>query len=172
MRIIQRAKAKHTATHGGKVAIKNTLAYTRQLFNLAKKKGIVTSNPVIEVESLGVSGSRERVLSFEEIWKFWNGIDDANIPPVTANALKFALVTMQRSNEVRRLRYTAIKPDEGVWHMERHETKNHTMHRVPLNRHALEIIEKVKPFTGASRFVFGAMRAFSAPKEKNPDVEP
>lgn len=172
MRIMQRAKARHNATRGGKVAIKNTLAYSRQLFNLAKKKGLVQTNPVIEVESLGVSGSRERVLSFKEIWAFWNGIENTGVPPVTANALKFALVTMQRSNEVRRMRYAAIKPDEGVWHMERHETKSWTMHRVPLNRHALEIIKKVKPFTDASPFVFGATRAFNAPNQQNPDLIP
>jgi integrase len=172
MRIMQRAKTRHNATRGGKVAVKNTLAYTRQLFNLAKKKGILKSNPVTEIESLGVSGTRERVLSFNEIWKFWNGLEDAGVPPVTANALKFSLVTMQRSNEVRRMRYAAIKPDEGVWHMEKHETKNRTMHRVPLNCYALEIIEKVKPFTDASPYVFGATRAFSAPENKSPDLVP
>ncbi len=172
MRIMQRAKTRHNATRGGKVAVKNTLAYTRQLFNLAKKKGVVQTNPVIEVESLGTSGSRERVLSFEEIWKFWNGIESAGVPPVTANALKFALVTMQRSKEIRLMRYAAIKPDESVWHMERHETKNRTMHRVPLNRQALEIIEKLKPFTDASPYVFGATRAFTPPDEQCPDLVP
>lgn len=172
MRIMQRAKSRHNATRGGKVAIKNTLAYTRQLFNLAKKKGIVQSNPVLEIESLGVSGSRERVLSFREIWKLWNGIEDAGVPPVTANALKFALVTMQRSKEIRNMRYAAVKPGENVWHMERHDTKNRTMHRVPLNRHALELIENVRPFTGACPYVFGATRAFKAPLEPNPDLVP
>jgi hypothetical protein len=59
------------------------------------------------------------------------------VPPVTANALKFLLSAMQRSNEVRNLRYDSIKSGESVWQMERHETKNRTMHRVPLNRNAI-----------------------------------
>jgi integrase len=56
--------------------------------------------------------------------------------------------------------------------MERYETKNKAMHRVPLNRHALEIVKKVRPFTGASPYIFGATRAFSAPEESSPDLVP
>ncbi|MBK6897624.1 MAG: hypothetical protein IPH06_13660 [Alphaproteobacteria bacterium] len=50
---------------------------------------------------------------------------------MTVAALKFALVTMQRSTEVRHMRYRSLKLDETVWQMEMHETKNRTMHRVP-----------------------------------------
>jgi integrase len=152
--------------------VRNSLAYTRQLFNLAKKKRLISANPVEEVESLGKTGSRNRVLSFKEIWSFWNGIESAGVPIVTAKALKFALVTMQRSAEVRNMRYSAYKPEENVWQMEVHETKNRTMHRVPINRHALEILEQVKPFTGACPYVFGATRAFAPPKTPNPNLVP
>ena len=67
------------------------------------------------------------------------------IPPVTAKALKFSLVTMQRSIEVRNMRYGALKAEENVWQMEMHETKSRTMHRVPLNRYARLLIEEVEP---------------------------
>ena len=40
-RILKRAKAKSNATRSGRVAVKNTLAYIRQLFNLAKKKKLI-----------------------------------------------------------------------------------------------------------------------------------
>ena len=78
-----------------------------------------------------------KIWCFEEIWIFWNRIEMVGVPPVTANALKFLLSTMQRSNEVRNLRYDSIKSGESVWQMERHETKNRTMHRVPLNRYTI-----------------------------------
>ncbi len=169
-RIIKRAKSKSNATRSGRVAVKNTLAYTRQLFNLAKKKRLIETNPVTEIESLGASGSRDRVLSFKEIWLFWNRIENIGIPPVTARALKFVLVTMQRSVEVRNIRYNSYKPDENVWQMEVHETKNRTMHRVPMNRYALDIIEQVRPFTGACPYIFGATRASLIPEDPNPDL--
>lgn len=170
--IIARSQNDAKATRGGRVAVKNGLAYTRQLFNLAKRKGIVETNPVIAIESLGVSGNRDRVLSFKEIWLLWKRLDESTIPPVTANALKFALVTMQRSTEIRHMRYAAIKSDEHIWQMEVDDTKNKKMHRVPLNHHALEIIDAVRPYTGASEYVFGAVRASSVPREPKADLVP
>jgi integrase len=107
-----------------------------------------------------------------EIWKFWNKLEAAGIPPVTASALKFILVTMQRSIEVRNMRYSSIKESENVWQMEMHETKNKTMHRVPLNQHALDIIEDVSNFTGASTYVFGATRSLSPPTARKRDLNP
>lgn len=171
-RILKRAEKTVTASRGGKVAVKNSLAYTRQLFNFARKKGLIDSNPVTEIDSLGTAGSRSRILSFEEIWLFWNKIEIVGVPPVTAKSLKFALVTMQRSTEVRNMRYAAFKSDEDIWQMETHETKNKTMHRVPLNQYALDIIESVKPFTGASPFVFGATRNMKPPIKPRSDLIP
>lgn len=171
-RILKRAKNTASASRNGKVAVKNSLAYTRQLFNLAKKRRLVSSNPVTEIDSLGVSGSRDRILSFQEIWGFWNRIELLGISPVTASALKFMLATMQRSIEIRNMRYSSLKMNEQVWQMEVHETKNQTMHRVPLNRHALEILDKVASFTNASSYVFGATRALSAPKQPSADLLP
>ena len=54
---------------------------------------------------------------------------------------------MQRSNEVRNMRYDAIKDSEDIWQMESHDTKNRTMHRVPLNRLAHKILAEVEPYT-------------------------
>lgn len=171
-RILNRAKTRRNASRGGKVAIKNTLAYTRQLFNLAKKRNLIAANPVIEVESLGVAGTRDRVLSLKELWLFWNNLDQLGMPPVTVASLKFALVTMQRSTELRHMRYTSLKLDEGVWQMEMGETKNRTMHRVPLNRYALALIEQVRPYTGSCPYVFGATRAFKPPRKPRKTLKP
>ena len=171
-RIIKRAQSTSKATRKGRVAVKNSLAYTRLLFNYAKKKHLIETNPINEVDSLGKSTPRSRILSFEEIWIFWNRIEMVGVPPVTAKALKFLLATMQRSNEVRNMRYASLKLGESVWQMERHETKNRSMHRVPLNRHALELIRDVEAFTGASKYVFGATRQFDAPKKRNSGLIP
>ncbi|MCJ8273340.1 MAG: site-specific integrase [Psychrosphaera sp.] len=172
MRIINNAKSRANATRGGKVAVKNTLAYTRQVFNVAKKKGLIENNPVESIVSLGVAGRRDRVLSFKEIWLFWNKLADCSIPPVTANALKFLLVTMQRSTEVRHVQYSSIKVDENIWQMEVHETKNRTMHRVPLNRYAHDLIAEVAPFTGASPYIFAATRSQTPPLIQSATLKP
>ncbi|TNC82836.1 MAG: hypothetical protein C9356_02915 [Oleiphilus sp.] len=171
-RILKRAKKRARATKDGKVATKHAIACARRLFDLAVKKGHVDHNPVKDIEPLGITGRRSRVLSFAEIWTFWNRLEMLGIPPVTAKALKFSLVTMQRSIEVRNMRYAALKAEENVWQMEMHETKSRTMHRVPLNRYARLLIEEVEPFTSASDFVFGATRAMTPPRTPKPDLVP
>lgn len=171
-RILDRAKKRSRATRDGKVATKQAIGCVRRLFDLAIKKGYVDHNPVKGIEALGTNGRRSRVLNFSEIWTFWNRLEMLGVPPVTAKALKFSLVTMQRSIEVRNMRYTALKAEENVWQMEMHETKNRTMHRVPLNRYARLLIEEVQPYTCASDFVFGATRAMSPPRKPKPELVP
>ncbi|MCP5230238.1 site-specific integrase [Accumulibacter sp.] len=171
-RIIDRARNRTSATRNGLVAAKHAVACARRLFNLAVKRRKCAYNPVKEIEILGITGKRDRVLTLEEIWRFWNTLDRIGLPPVTAAALKFALVTMQRSAEIRNMRYASLKLEENVWQMETHETKSRTMHRVPLNRYALDLIEQMEPYTAASPYVFGATRAMSPPQVPARSLEP
>lgn len=176
-RILERAQKNNQqnqnyARQNGRGAIYHTLAYVRQLFNYAIKKGEITENPVFRVDSLGSIAVRDRVLSFKEIWLFWHRIEAIGLPPVTAKLFKFMLATMQRGNEVRHMTYSAYKADEGVWQMEMQDTKNRTMHRVPLNRLALDLIDEVKLFTGACPYIFGATRALKIPSKPDPNLVP
>ena len=164
--ILNRANKKNMdnenyARSGGKGAVYHILAYTRQMFNVAVKKELIRSNPVYKIENYGAIGVRERVLDFQEIWLFWNHIENVGLPPVTAYALKFILATMQRGNEVRQMTYAAYKEKEQIWQMAMQDTKNRTMHRVPLNKHAVEILKEVTQYTKASQYVFGATRALT-----------
>ena len=180
LRILNRAKHKNRATSNGRVAVKNTLAYTRHLFNFAKTTKALRKilkehhwiNPVLEVNSLGESAVRDRVLSFKELWLFWNRIENVGLPPVTAKTLKFALASMQRSKEIRHLTYSALKTEENVWEMTRSDTKNKQMHRVPLNNYSNRLIDEVSAYTKNSSFVFGVTRETTPPKEPRSDLKP
>ncbi|WP_086930236.1 tyrosine-type recombinase/integrase [Agarilytica rhodophyticola] len=169
--ILKSAAKQKNASRGGRSAVKHTLVYISQAFELAKKKhkNVVTNNPVNDIESLGEAGVRERVLSFQEIWHFWHNVEDCS-SPVTAKALKFLLVSMQRSNEVRFMRHDAIQ--DNIWHMHMSDTKNNTIHRVPLTPLAHQLIKQAMVFTEACPYVFGATRASKAPKQPKPDLIP
>ncbi len=176
-RIIHRAIEKNNinksfATRHGRGAVYHTLAYTRQMFNLAVKKNLIDKNPVYSIDNLGSIEVRDRVLDFKEIWLFWNRIETIGLPVVTAKTLKFILATMQRGNEVRFMRYDAYKPDEKIWQMTMQDTKNRTMHRVPLNKYALDIIDTVRLYTSASPYMFGATRLLSPPENLASDLIP
>jgi integrase len=172
LNILKRGKTTAYATQNGRTAVKNAIGCARRLFDLAIKKGLIETNPVKRIEPLGYTGVRDRILSFEEIWLFWNKIETLDISPVPSKALKFLLATMQRGNEVRNMRYASVNLNDAIWHMKRHETKNRTMHRVPLNRYALEIINEVSDFTGASEYIFGSTKVTKPPKKLNPKLHP
>ena len=74
------------------------------------------------------------------------------------------LVTMQRGKEVRNMKYSALKLDEKIWEMSMEDTKNKTMHRVPLNHYALDIIDFVSQHTSNSEYVFGSTKASNPEK--------
>jgi integrase len=171
--IIERASKMERANRSGRVAVKHAVACVRRLFDLAIKKGLVETNPVKNIEALGITGSRDRVMDFKEIWLFWNNLEGVGTTPVIAKALKFELVTMQRSKEVRNMRYDALKIDENVWQMERADTKNKkSIHRVPLNSYAKAIIDDVSAYTGKSEFVFGSTKARKPPQKLRADLKP
>ena len=170
--ILKRCKTLTYATQNGKTAVRNAVGCARRLFDLAIKKGLIEVNPVRSIEPIGYAASRDRVLNFNEIWLFWNKIETLDISPVPAKALKFLLATMQRSNEVRNIRYSSVNLNDAIWQLERHETKNRTMHRVPLNRYALEAINEVKVLTGASEYIFGSTKISEPPKKLNPNLRP
>jgi integrase len=171
-RIVNRARKRKNASRGGRVAVKNTVACVRRMFDLAIKKNRCSVNPVKDIEAIGMTGARDRVLTLKEIWLFWNGIESSGLPPVIAGALKFELLTMQRSIEVRHMSYSSLKLDEGVWQMEMRETKSRRMHRVPLSRHALSVIEQMRQYTGRSSCVFGATRARKPPRKLQKSLKP
>lgn len=171
-RIIKRAKSEARATCKGAVAVKNTLAYLRQLFGYAEKRRMISENPVKAVDSLGKSTVRHRVLSLKEIWLFWHQIENIGLPPVTAKALKFMLCTMQRGTEIRHMRYERLKRDERIWELKAEETKNRTFHRVPLGEMAIQLIEEVEPFTSASPYVFAGTRLHTPPEHPSADLVP
>jgi len=176
-KIIHRATEKNKSNKNyarrfGRGAVYHTLAYTRQMFNLAVKKNLIDKNPVYSIDTLGSIEVRDRVLDFKEIWLFWNRIENIGLPIVTSKALKFILVTMQRGNEVRHMKYDAYKPDEEIWQMTMYDTKNRTMHRVPLNRYALNIIGEVSKYTKACPYMFGATRLMSPPINLNDNLVP
>lgn len=170
--IILRSSKNDNASRNGRVAAKHAVACTRRVLNLAIKRGVIDHNPAYDIDLLGQTGKRDRILSFKEIWLVWHGLNDDIAPPVTTNGIRFMLATMQRGIEVRNMRYDALKLDEAIWQMEMSDTKNKQMHRVPLNQIALDLINHVKPFTQSSAFVFGATRAKSPPVEPNTKLHP
>lgn len=118
------------------------------LFRWAVKKRKISSNPVREVEGPKPPAARERVLTDEEIRKFWKACDKLDVR--FATALKVLLLTGQRRNEVVGMRADELKGD--VWEIPSHRSKNHRAHLVPLSPLVKKLLDGVPRVEGG--FVF------------------
>jgi integrase len=147
---------------GSKQTASHLYAYMHRMFALAVMWDLRQDNPVSNIERPAKGQARDRSLSFTEIWKVWHGLEQSPVKPVVRYALLFVLVTMQRGQDVRGLKWSDIDFKEKIWKVP--QPKNKRPWQIPLNDLAIEILEKVKPYTGETEGPFAMTRA-RAPSE-------
>ena len=132
----------------------------------ARANGYVeTANPVEGVDR-GLAPQRKRVSHFEALpWKdlpdFWQRLrSDKGMGSL---ALQFAILTAARSGEVRGAIWDEIDFEEKVWTIPSERMKAGREHRVPLNKPAVAILQKVWPLrSGGSNLVFPSIQSGKA----------
>ena len=159
-------KSSETARH--------LLSYLRTMFKYAKNGlGLIETNPCADLEPPEKKGKKEpRFLSPREIYLFWNNVENANMADVIKLGMRFMLCTLQRGAEVRALEWSEINREEKTWIIPADKAKNGTVHLVPLNNHAIEILNKIYPKTGHSKYVFGYSQIWKMNPNAKADLKP
>jgi len=123
-------------------------AVTRKMFNFAIDEELLDANPCNRIKApSGKEKAVERKLEAEEIRLLWRRLYRFNVSPLIKLAIKFQLVTGQRSGELAGMRWRDISED--WWTIP--ETKNDLSHRVPLTLLARRIIEHAQRFSSEDR---------------------
>ena len=146
------------------IVANQTLAAASAIFAWAIREEIVKENPCKAVER-NETKTRERVLSDDEVPKFWRAFDSAGL--VAGTALKMILLLGQRPGEVAHMRREHIV--DRWWNMPGDPapalgwpgTKNGTTHRVWLPPAAQELIAELDGGELAAGFVFAGERGGS-----------
>ncbi|MEJ0093116.1 MAG: integrase arm-type DNA-binding domain-containing protein [Methylocella sp.] len=99
-------------------------------------RGLLERSPMEGLSRPKINPSRDRILSDEEIKRFWTACDQFGYP--YGHIFKFLLISGQRLNEVGGLRRDELKG--GEWHIPASRTKNRRPHFVPLTPLMNEII--------------------------------
>jgi integrase len=136
---------------GAPVQANRTLACIRKMINFALERDLIEANPCAMVKAPGKEHRRDRILSIDEIYRFWTGLSKAPLWPGTGLALKLQLVTAQRRGEIISMRWEDITDD--LWTIPAELSKNGLPHRVPLSPLALELLGDAKQLA-ASSWVF------------------
>jgi integrase len=127
------------------------LAAIKKLFAWSLDRGMIEINPIAGLKPPTKERSRDRILTDEEISRFWNAAEKFGYP--FGLLLKLLFLTAQRRGEVTNMRWSQIDFVRAVWVIPAENAKNGQAHDVPLSEMALQIIRALPRFIG-SDFVF------------------
>jgi integrase len=133
--------------HGGKASLSNTCHMRRAcstMFKWAMEPGnrFVDANQCHNLPKLKRERPKTRVLTKEEIRTLWWGLDREDLPydRTTRLAIKFALTTMLRSNEMLQIHRSELEGD--IVNIPAERVKKRRLIRQPLSELGLEILRK------------------------------
>jgi integrase len=143
-RLLDRVKDDNTLIVANKV-----LVHLRTFFRWAVKQEFIEKDPTAAIERLLPVVERDRILSDEEIVKFWNACEATGWP--FGPLFQLLLLTGQRRDEVG----NAVRSEfnDKLWVIPGSRTKNGRIHEVQLSDLAIEIINSL-PIINGSKYLF------------------
>lgn len=148
---------------GAPITANRTLEIIRRMFNWAIEQDILETTPCLRVRAPAPERHRDRVLATNEIRALWlalgrdrvlhpgrkareDELDDLpnNWPGRAVRlALRLALVTAQRRNEIAGAAVSEFDLDEGWWTIPAERSKNGLSHSIPLPELAKTIVSEL-----------------------------
>ena len=129
----------------GKPTLANRVqALISSIFGFAMDADLVTGNPCTRLRRRGVETIGRRVLSTEEIRRFWPAITQPPVSPRVGLALRLILLTGARPGEVAGIGRTELDhlddKDRARWILPAARSKNGRPHLVPLSDQAQRLV--------------------------------
>jgi integrase len=125
------------------------------MFEWAMRQGYeLPANPVRGSNKPAINGSRERVLTEDELGRIWRALNGSDFSRI----LKLLILTGQRRDEIGKLRWSEIDIERAVFVLPGNRTKNKREHVVPLSPQAIALLpDRVL----GREWVFGIGKGFS-----------
>ena len=120
-------------------------------------EGLCETNPVLGTLKAGVGGSRDRVLTPDELRKLWHALGDNRFSEV----VRLLLLTACRRTEIGNLQWSEIDLARKLIVLPPARTKNGRGLSLPLSHQALAILERT-PRRNTTPFLFSDAKGFGA----------
>lgn len=147
IRVIQNLNKADTA--------KRTLQTAGQVWRYAVQTGRAVRDVTADLKGAIPNAKVKHMAAFthpKDIAGLLQAIDGFTGTLTVQTALNLAPLVFVRPGELRKAKWADIDLDAAEWRYT--VTKTNTEHIVPLSRQALEILKRIKPFSGAGEFVF------------------
>jgi integrase len=142
-------------TGSGSVSRNRARSALSGFFSWCVAEGLLDVNPVTGTAKADEGGSRERVLTPEELRRLWSGLGDGRFSDI----VRLLLLTGQRRNEIGKLQWSEVDLWRKQIALPPSRTKNGREHSVPLATQAVAILQGL-PHRNSSDFLF-AERGFN-----------
>src|SRR6516165_8165411 len=136
-------------TSCGPASRNRTRAGLSSFFSWCISEGLLETNPVAGTSKASQNGSRERVLTRDEMRALWRSLGDDRF----SDTVRLLLLTGQRRNEIGKLQWAEVNLTGKMIMLAPDRTKNSREHCVPLSAQALAILAR-QPRRNSSGFVF------------------
>jgi integrase len=113
----------------------------RAMVRWARARGDLDQNFVEGMRRPAEPVIRDRVLSPDEIRRFWNTLAGAKMQEGTRRVLRLCLLTAARVGEVAGMRSAELDLDRQLWTIPPARSKNKRQHVLPLSERAVELIK-------------------------------
>jgi integrase len=125
------------------------------MLNQALSLDVIDKNPMLGLKKIQEI-PRDKVYSDNEIKEIWKAIENEWDP--LRSFLKILFLTGKRSGEAKRMQWDHID-DNWIWRIHSRDTKNKVLNEVPLSQAAINLIEKLRPISGESIYVFRSLKS-------------
>ena len=134
----------------GPVARNRVRSTLSAFFAWAITGGFIETNPVTGTGKADEGGSRERVLTEDELAEVWAALEADQFGDI----VRLLILTAQRREEIGGLRWSEVDFERGLIVLPPARTKNKRLHELPLSSGARAILER-QPRRKGRDFIFG-----------------
>ena len=126
------------------------------IFNFAISEGTVNGNPTTGIKTRKHHSKNYNHITHKELPELIQAIENESLEPTTKTGLLIALLTFQRTNEIRFASWGEIDFENALWTIPAERMKMKREHVVPLSKQALKLFKQLQPITGDYPFIFAS----------------
>ncbi|RUO79097.1 integrase domain-containing protein [Pseudidiomarina taiwanensis] len=148
------------SSKGNHETVKRLCQRLNEVMVFAVNTGLVHSNPLSGLKAAFPSPVKSNMPALlpKELPMFLEDLSYASVKIVTRLLIEWQLHTMVRPNEAAGTRWSELDLEQKVWVIPASRMKRKQEHIVPLTDRALEIIQRLRPISGESKFLFPSDR--------------